>query len=204
MQDFSGREARDQRASDQIEGLVRAMEQQALRRSQELHMSETLRHTADRAARGLAFRRRYAVLAKHTRTQLRVLRCLILVALAENSVLQRRAAAVAAYYSRNYAYEWLTHDVTAPVRLLSRDMILRTGDSEWGETPLAGAVAYVIVHHRELKVQHPSDYGELYTRALALTDQGFFHDLAEPQRRRLGLASHQERQREALEQPREG
>jgi hypothetical protein len=77
-------------------------------------------------------------------------------------------------------------------------MIMRAGDSEWGEAPLAGALSYVLFHHEEVKLEHLSSYGEAYTRALRLDESGFFRDLAPEMRQRLGLALHDERRQRTL------
>lgn len=198
MESSSAVERRDERAHQQLEKLIEKIEKETFRATQELRMTAPVRAVAERAFRKVARARRYGVLPRHSEVQQRFLRCMILQALGIDPALQKRAREVARYYSKNYVCECLSNAVTLPAREIARDMILRAADSEWGDTPLAGQLAYVIVHHQELEVNHLSDYSELYTRALTLDRGGFFYDRAGLWRVRLGLAGLEDRRQEAL------
>lgn len=198
MELSSAVERRDERAHQQLEKLIDQMEQQTLKITRAMRMTDPVRAAAERAFRRVARARRYGVMPRHSEVQQRLLRCMIVQALGVDPALQKRAKELGRYYSRNYAYECLSNGVLAPARALAQDMILRAADSEWGDTPLAGQLAYVLVHHQELDVKHLSAYSELYTRALTLDRGGFFRDQAGLWRIRLGLAALEDRRQEAL------
>jgi hypothetical protein len=187
-------EARERRAEQDIERQLRRMEQLTLDRARELRMSAAQRVAADRAYRKVKRARRLLFFPKHTSTQLRFLRCMIRLTLAAYPALLKRGSQVARYFSDNYGYEWAGNPVTELGRALARDMILRAADSEWGETPLAAAFAYVLFHHEDLELEHPSSYSDVYTRALRLGRDGVLDDLGAEARERLGLAPPNARQ----------
>lgn len=192
-------ERRDERARLQVEQALSKIEAWTENTVRRLRMTNPVRQKAEAVARKVRRARRWLFWQKHTDTQARILRCMILLALATDPALESRAGEVARYYSRNYAWEWLNNVVTSGAREQAKDMIMRAGDSEWGEAPLAGALSYVLFHHEEVKLEHLSSYGEAYTRALRLDESGFFHDLAPEARQRLGLALHDERRQRTLQ-----
>jgi hypothetical protein len=199
----SEQQRKDERAELQVEEALRQMEKWTESMVRRLRLTGPVREMADAAWRKARRARRYGVVTRHTDLQARVLRCMILLALATDPSLAPRAAELARYYSRNYAWEWGSNAVTGGPRELARDMILRAGDSQWGEAPLAGALSYVLFHHREVSLRHLSSYSEAYTRALRLEAAGFFRDLATRPRLRLGLVMQAEK-RESLLQRVEG
>ncbi len=195
----SEQELKDERARQQVEQGLRALEQWTERMCRRLRLTRPVREVGEAVWRKARRSRRYGLVSRHTETQSRVLRCMILLALASDPALTARAGDLARYYSRNYAWEWLTNAVTSGPRDLARDMILRAGDSQWGEAPLAGALSYVLFHHAEVHLQHLSSYSEAYTRALRLDAGGFFRDQASRLRLRLGLVLQNEKREAALQ-----
>ena len=197
---FSGgeQERKDDRARLQVDEALRQMEAWTDRTIRSLRITQPVREAAEAAWRKARRSRRYGIIARHTDLQARVLRCMILLAVATDPALVPRVREVARYYSRNYAWEWLSNAVTAGPRDMARDMILRAGDSEWGEAPLAGGLSYVLLHHSEVQLEHLSSYSEAYTRALRLESAGFFRDQASRQRLRLGLLMQSEKRETAL------
>jgi hypothetical protein len=180
------------RAQDQIELAIDQMENRVLNKTRELRMTELVRRAARNAAAAAGRSRRYLFLERHTPTQQRFLRMMVELAFATDPSLQTRGRQVAKYYSRNYAFEWMVNPVTAPARELARDTILRAGDSEYGETPLAGPMAYVMFHHDEIGVANVAAYSDVYTRTLQLERMGFFRERQQGLRQRLHLPSYAE------------
>jgi hypothetical protein len=80
----------------------------------------------------------------------------------------------AKYLAANYAWAWCMSPVTLPMRLQAKDLLLREGESEFGETPLAAAMAFVRYHYDMLKLLTLTDFGALYNRAFALEREGYF------------------------------
>jgi hypothetical protein len=193
----SEQQRKDERAELQVEEALRQMEKWTEAMVRRLRLTAPVREMADAAWRKARRARRYGVISRHTDTQARVLRCMILLAVATDPALGTRAGELARYYSRNYAWEWGTNAATGGPREMARDMILRAGDSSWGEAPLAGALSYVLFHHGEVGLRHLSSYSESYTRALRMDAAGFFRDVAMRVRLRLGLVMQPDK-REAL------
>jgi hypothetical protein len=178
---------RNDRAMDQLRGVMDRMDERAQTMMYELRMTAPLRRAAERAFARVKGARRSFFWPRHTATQRRFLRLMILMALAAEPTLVRKARRVARYYSRNYAFEWLSHPVSAPAREVARDAILRSGESQFGEAPLAGPLSYVMFHYEELGIQTLARYNELYMKASAMFRDGFFRDRGEHLRHKLGL-----------------
>ena len=187
MRSVTDIQRRNDRATDQLLGVMDSMDERTQQRMQELRMTTPLRRAAERAFAKVKGARKYLFWPKHTQTQRRFLRLMILLALAAEPTLQSKARRVARYYSRNYAYEWLSHPVTAPAREVARDAILRSGESQFGEAPLAGALSYVMFHYDELGIETLARYTELYMKASAMNRDGFFIDRGTRMREKLGL-----------------
>jgi hypothetical protein len=194
----SEQELKDERARQQVEQGLRQLEQWTEGMLRRLRLTRPVRDVGEAAWRKARRSRRYGLVPRHTETQARVLRYMILLAVATDPSLATRAGELARYYSRNYAWEWLTNAVTGGARDMARDMILRAGDSQWGEAPLAGALSYTLFHHDEVGLEHLSSYSEAYTRALRLDTAGFFRDQAARLRLRLGLVMQTEKREAAL------
>ena len=60
------------------------------------------------------------------------------------------------------------------MRLQAKDLLLREGESDFGETPLAGAMAFVRYHFDMMNLTTLTDFGTLYNRAYGLERDGFF------------------------------
>ena len=189
---------KDERAGLQVDEALRQMEEWTATMVRRLRLTAPVREIADAAWRKARRARRYGVVSRHTDTQSRVLRCMIMLALATDSSLVPRAGELARYYSRNYAWEWGSNAATGGARDMARDMILRAGDSQWGEAPLAGALSYVFFHHDEVGLRHLSSYSEAYTKALRMDAAGFFRDQAARPRLRLGLVMQAEKRESML------
>jgi len=83
----------------------------------------------------------------------------------------------AKYMVASYPWVWCTSPVTLPMRLQAKDLLLREGESEFGETPLAAAMAFVRYHYEMMKLTTLTDFGTLYNRAYSLERDGYFKNL---------------------------
>jgi len=83
----------------------------------------------------------------------------------------------AKYMVKNYAWVWCTSPVSLPMRLQAKDLLLREGESEFGETPLAAAMAFVRYHYEMMKLLTLTDFGALYNRAYTLERDGYFRNI---------------------------
>ncbi len=163
---------RNQRVSTQVEDMVREMEQRNAQLIRMLQITDPVRQTAEQVYRKFICGYRYWIVARHTPMERRFLRMML---------------TLGRYLSNNYPYEWCASPVSSPGRAAARDMILRAADSRFDETPYAAQLGYVLFHHQDLRIKNVSDYSELYTRALALDQKGFFRDKGLEERRAIGL-----------------
>jgi len=102
---------------------------------------------------------------------------LLLDAACDHQRLRDRLREYARYMTANYAWVWCTAPITLPMRLQARDLLLREGESDFGETPLAGAMAFIRYHYRMFKLTTLTDYGVLYNRAYTLDQNGYFRNV---------------------------
>jgi hypothetical protein len=99
---------------------------------------------------------------------------LLLSDAADHRRLRDKLEDYAKYIAANYAWVWCTSPVTVPMRLQAKDLLLREGESEFGETPLAAAMAFVRYHYDMMKLTTLTDFGTLYNRAYSLERDGYF------------------------------
>ncbi len=183
----SAQRIRNQRVSTQVQDMVREMEQRNAQLARMLQITDPVRRTVEQVYRKFICGYRYWLVGRHTPMEKRFLRMMLTLTLATDSSLQAQAKRVGRYLSNNYAYEWCASPVSSPGRAAARDMILRAADSRFDETPYAAQLGYVLFHHQDLRVKNVSDYSELYTRALALDQEGFFRDKGLEERHAIGL-----------------
>jgi hypothetical protein len=179
--------ARDAFVARQLAELENDMAKWVEARGRTLRLTQGMRTAIDRTARRVFGRRRYLVLPGNSPVRQRFLKLMLTFAVAHEPRLLDRLGETARYLARNYPYEWSVSPVTRLTRQRARDLILANADSEFGETPLAAAVAYSRHHPREARVEHVASYGEVYTRALRLAQVGFFFDRHLERRQSLGL-----------------
>jgi len=183
-----------QQRNQNVEKTLMQMTGEAERRTGEilagLRLTSAKRRQAEKIIQKMGRRRTWFGICKHNAVQRRFLRMMILVALAAHPADNKLAVQIARYYSDNYAFEWARFEPFGQLKAAARDMILQGADSEFGDTPQSGHLAYVMAHHRELGVQNVSRYSELSTRNLALQRESFFRDGAGDRRKELELDTH--------------
>ena len=178
---------RNQSVQQQVEEQLDEMEQYTEKVVAALRMTGAKRRLAEKVSRKAGKRRNWFGGTKHSPAQRRFLDAMIRIAIAAHPNDTKLANQIARYYSDNYAYEWCRSPISQPIRVVARDMILRGADSAFGETPQAAHLAYVIAHHKELRVENVSRYPELTTCNLGLERLNFFRDAYEETREELEL-----------------
>jgi hypothetical protein len=180
-------EIRNERTRQVIERINGEIEDWTMAKLAELRMTHRSRQAAEHAFNKVVAGRRYLLIPKHTEEERYFLRLMIMLAIAKRPGLQSRAPEVADYYSTAYPFEWTQSPIARPAIRRAQDMILSAAESEFGETPMAPALAYVYHHHNTLNIRNVSSYGECYTHAASLTHHRHFVNLEQAWRERLGL-----------------
>lgn len=193
MTDDRALQLRNQSVQQQVEQQLDEMEQYTERIVASLRMTGAKRRLAEKVGRKVGKRRNWFGGPKHSPVQRRSLEAMIRIAIAAHPNDTKLAGQIARYYSDNYAYEWCRSLISRTMRLVARDMILRGADSAFGETPQAGHLAYVIAHHKELRVENVSRYAELTTCNLGLERLNFFRDAYQETREALELDKYVDR-----------
>lgn len=99
---------------------------------------------------------------------------LLLDAACDHMRLRDKLEEYARYVAGNYPWNWCVAPVTLPLRMQARDLLLREGESGFGETPLAGPMAFIRYHYRMMKLDTLTDFGILYNKAYSLETAGYF------------------------------
>lgn len=198
----TGQDERDRSAIQTIKQRVDEMQSLTDRLCSQLNMSAAARSVADKVYRKVICGKKLLFFPRHSDEQRRFLRLMLRLAFATDPELLKNAEAVANYYSRNYAFEWVQSEITAAARDEARAMILSVGESSFGETGTAAALAYVRCHHRTLKHTAVGDFGKTYALASRYASAGDFNNRHDELRRSLGLDKLRGK-RDALLEPQE-
>ncbi len=120
-------------------------------------------------------------------TRRRFVRMMVRLALASDPTLAPKVREVAHYYTANYAFEWITSEITQQVRGEIAQVILAAGDSSFGDISSAGPMAYVQFHYRSFRLRNVGRFGDISAAASALSFHGEFGNYHDEWRKRLGL-----------------
>ncbi len=150
------------------------LEMKVIAKAQEANLSHVVREEVQRIARKYFRGRTLGLFTRFTPEEARFLHMMLLEAAAEHPRLRSHLSEYARYLGRNYPYEWCVAPATAAARQEVRDLLLRQGESAFGETPLAPAVAFVRYHYATLGRVSLTDLGLLYNRAYKLHSAGYF------------------------------
>ncbi len=178
---------RDRSAIQSIKQRVDEMQSLTDHLCSQLNMSAAARSVADKVYRKVICGKKMLFFPRHSDEQRRFLRLMLRLAFATEPELLKDAEAVANYYSRNYPFEWVQSEITAAARDEARAMILSVGESSFGETGTAAALAYVRCHHRTVKHTAVGDFGKTYALASRYASAGDFNNRHDELRRSLGL-----------------
>ena len=180
-------EIRNERTEQVIERVNKEVENWVREQLVEHSSTHRTRAAAESAYNKVICGRKWLVLPRHKEEERFFLHQMLLYILALRPGLQSKAHEVAKYLSSNYAFEWLQSDVTRFPVARAKDMILSSAESEFGETPMSGPLAFVYHHHKMLRVRNVSNYGECYALAANLVRQRYFLNQDEAWREKLGL-----------------
>ena len=194
------RKQQNKRVQEHLQRATDRMDEWTAQQTRELRMTQPGRRAFERAFRKIVWSRKYLVMPRHTSVEHRFLRMMLKLAIATDPGLQTRAGELAKYMSRSYPCEWIVSPVTHIARTIAQDVILREADSTFGEVPLAGKLAFVLFHHKQLAVRNVSDYAELYNRTVSLDKENYFQVPHADSRLDLGLQRHAQLREQAHRQ----
>lgn len=152
-----------------------------------LGMSREARRAAAAADRWVIRQRIPFVAWRHNEIKRRFLRMFVRLALATDPDLVPKAKEVARYYAANYPFEWIASEITEPAAAEIAETILEAGDSSFGDTSNAPAMAYAQFHHRALGLCNVGKFGDVYAQAASLRHHGEFTNYHDGWRASLGL-----------------
>ena len=164
--------ADEQKARRSVAQAVDEVTVAVVAKAQAAHLAPVIRDEVERIARRYFRGRVLGLFTRFTPEEARFLHLMLLEAAAEHPRLRSHLKEYARYLGRNYRYEWTVAPCTGPLRQEARDLMLRQGDSSFGDTPLAPVLAFVRYHHRTVGLLSLTSFGTLYNRAQALQTRG--------------------------------
>ncbi len=167
---------RQERTCERIENLRKRMESQVLEAARQTPVSGQTRRAAEKAYKKYVCGRKINLQPRFSEEQRVFMHLFLIDEFTKHPAKAKRPIAAAKEIGENYPFEWINHDITRPARVQARDMILKAAESAFGDTPFDGPLAYVIFHHEMLEIKDVTSYGELYTRAVQLHQEGYFND----------------------------
>lgn len=185
--DLAHKEARIKRSIDHIDKVIREIEQEARRKLLEPGVTSQTRRAVDVAHKRYVLRQGLRVRDRFGPEQQRWMWLLIADRLIENPGLYRDLRGVVDQLRRNYGFEWVTCPFTLAAQREARNIILTAAESEFGDTPAAGPLAYVRSHHRKYKIRDITNYDEVYLRAVRLEYDRLFVDRGREAREKLRI-----------------
>jgi hypothetical protein len=185
--DLTHKAMRIQRVTEHIENMFEQMEEHARRELLESGATARTRKAIEAAHKRYVLRQRLRVRNRFTSEQQRWMRLLLVDRLIENPHLHDRLRPIVEQLRRNYGFEWLSCPFTVRAQAEARKIILMAAESEFGDTPMAGPLAYVRFHHRMYKIEDITNYDEVYLRAVRLEAEHFFVDRGAEMRLELGI-----------------
>lgn len=178
---------RNRRAMQTIKLRMDEMQSYTDRICNQLKMSAAARTAAERVYKQFICGKQWLFFRRHSDEERHFLRMMIRLALAIDPSLVSKADEVARYYSVNYGFEWANSEITATVREEARAMILSVGDSSYGETGTATALAYVRCHYKTLKHDNVGDFGQTYALAARVQAAGDLSNRHDEWRKAIGV-----------------
>jgi len=185
--DLTHKEARIKRSVEHIEDVTRQIEEQVRQKLLEPGVTPRTRRAVDAAHKRYVLRQILRVRGRFSAEQQRWMRLLLADRLIENPNLHRNLKAVVQQLRLNYGFEWVTCPFTIAAQREARNIILTAAESEFGDTPAAGPLAYVRCHHRKYKIRDITNYDEAYLQAVQLENDGFFAGRGRELREEIGV-----------------
>ncbi len=172
----SAHEKLEKKAAQSIEDTVDRLRRQVLEKAHQIRLPGYARKSVEQIDRGY-FRGRKLLFFGPPRFHPEVrafLPILLLDDACDNQRLRDKLREYSRYLAANYIWCWCVAPVTTPLRMQARDLLLREGESGFGETPLAGPMAFIRYHYRMMDLETLTDFGVLYNQAYSLEQNGFF------------------------------
>jgi hypothetical protein len=185
--DLSGKQTRIARVSAHIGEMMQYMEEQARRKLLKSAVTARTRKAIEVAHRRYVLHQGLRMRNRFSPEQQRWMRLLIVDRLLENPHLHDRLRQVVEQLRLNYGFEWLSCPFTTPAQAEARKIILIAAESEFGDTPMAGPLAYVRYHNETCKIEDITNYDEVYLCAVRMDADRFFVDRGAQMREELGI-----------------
>ncbi len=185
--DLTHKAMRIQRVTEHMEEAIQQMEERARQKLLASGATARTRKAIEAAHKRYVLHQGLRVRHRFTREQQRWMRLLLADRLIENPHLHERLRAIVKQLRLNYGFEWLTCPFTAPAQVEARKIILVAAESEFGDTPMAGPLAYVRYHRRMYRIEDITNYDEAYLRAVRLENEHFFADNGAELREEIGI-----------------
>ena len=185
--DLSGKQARIERVMEHMESTMREMEEQARQTLLKSGATARTRKAIEVAHKRYVLHQGLRARNRFSAEQQRWMRLLLVDRLIENPHLHDRLREAVDQLRLNYGFEWVTCPLTAPAQAEARKIILMAAESEFGDTPMAGPLAYVRYHARTYKIEDITNYDEAYLMAVRLDADRFFVDKGAGMREELGI-----------------
>ena len=173
----SGPALRRERTRHRIEELKRRVEEEVMEQARANPAAAQAKRAMEKAYRWYVCGRRINLSPRFSEEQRFFLRLFLIDLFTREPARAKRPLRAARQIGDNYPFYWITSDVTRLARVQARDMILQSAESGFGDTPFDGPLGYVICHHDLLGILDVTSYGEMYSRAVTLKQEGVFNDL---------------------------
>jgi hypothetical protein len=176
MADSSAHELLERRAERSVEETIERLRRDTVQKAHEVRLPAYARKIVEQVDRGYFQGRKLWIVGPHRfPPEMRAfLPILLLDDACDHPRLRDKLAEYGRCIAANYPWVWCMSPVTLPLRMQARDLLLREGESGFGETPLAGAMAFIRYHHRMMQLDTLTDFGVLYNKAYSLELSGFF------------------------------
>jgi len=185
--DLFRKQARIDRVMQHIEGMMQEMEEQARQKLLKAEITARTRKAIEVAHKRYVLHQGLRIRNRFSPEQQRWMRLLLVDRLIENPHLHDRLRQTVEQLRLNYGFEWLSCPFTTLAQAEARKIILMAADSEFGDTPMAGRVAFVRFHNKTHDVEDITNYDEVHLRAVRLDDDRFFVDMGAELREELGI-----------------
>ncbi|MGQ9730482.1 MAG: hypothetical protein ACUVX8_04340 [Candidatus Zipacnadales bacterium] len=169
----------EEKARQSVASLIERVRKETLERAHQVQLPPYAREAINRIDRSYFQGRKLKLFGPprfHPEMQV-FLPIMLLRDACDHRRLRDKLESYARYLAENYRYVWCRSPVSLPMRLQARDLLLREGESEFGETPLAAAMAFVRYHFEMTNLTSLTDFGLLYNRAYILTQENYFANL---------------------------
>ncbi|MGD8237338.1 MAG: hypothetical protein PVH68_02185 [Armatimonadota bacterium] len=184
---MSRKQGRIARVTAHIEEMMQEMEENARKVLLKANVTARTRKAIEVAHKRYVLWQGLRVRNRFSREQQRWMRLLLVDRLIENPHLHDKLRQTVQQLRQNYGFEWVSCPFTALAQAEARKIILMAAESEFGDTPMAGPLAFVRFHNQTHKIEDITNYDEAYLRAVRLDADRAFVDKGAALREELGI-----------------